>query len=42
MTETERSPEFWRTIHAMSVAYVGALTDKNPLSIMPMERMSDD
>jgi hypothetical protein len=42
MTQADRSPEFWRTIHAMSLAYVGALTDRNPLSIMPMERNRDD
>ena len=35
------SPYLWRTVQAMSAAYVNALRDTHPLSIMPSERAYD-
>jgi hypothetical protein len=38
MSGVNLPPILWRTVRAMSAAYVAALNDDNPLSIRPSER----
>jgi len=42
VTGTLLSHEDWRTVMEMSVAYCSGLADRNPLSMSPVERLSDE